>query len=257
MLIDEGADVNTLYEGEPVLHFAISKGNLEIVKALVDAKAQLDNSDKWGCTPLHKSLLHGFETITKFLIKSKALFCKEPSFILNLPQIPAILNSTVAKISLTRWSRLVVWDVRLGSPVFTCEVPHNETEKKPQLTPEDYIIKALKQVDKLPIFSTDIDPRWKYHTVQGLEDRNDSFKPLRGRGRYRSSTSTRSSDKESDKDKEKENRPKDKRKTNEKENKDNDKPKNNDSSSKENEKPKHRDSESKEYDKKEHEKKGT
>ena len=54
----------------PPLHTACSDGNLEIVKELVNAGANVDASDKAnGRTPLHWACFCGYEEVVNYLIR--------------------------------------------------------------------------------------------------------------------------------------------------------------------------------------------
>ena len=58
--------------GRTPLIIATLKSNTNICKLLVDKKCDLDAQDMYGNTALHYACMHGFYSIAKLLLASKA-----------------------------------------------------------------------------------------------------------------------------------------------------------------------------------------
>jgi len=59
-------------DGATALHKAAEYGNAEVVKILVDAKADVDVQERHGYTALHYAIMHGHTEIVKILVDAKA-----------------------------------------------------------------------------------------------------------------------------------------------------------------------------------------
>eukprot|EP01068_Selenidium_serpulae_P015075 Selendium_serpulae@DN6176_c0_g2_i4.p1 len=70
-LLDHGGNVSLKTESNQCqpLHYAASKGHLEVVKCLAAAKADINNRDRTGLTPLARAVSTGKLTVVKFLIE--------------------------------------------------------------------------------------------------------------------------------------------------------------------------------------------
>ena len=69
----QGKDVNGKHEhGNTFLHKAAKEGQVEVVKVLIQAGAQLKVKNKKGCTPLHKAAKEGQVEVVKVLIQAGA-----------------------------------------------------------------------------------------------------------------------------------------------------------------------------------------
>ncbi|XP_067623049.1 ankyrin repeat domain-containing protein 39 [Eurosta solidaginis] len=71
MLIGEGkAEVDAVTKaGATALHRAAMMGHLNVVKLLVDAKANLQLQDEYGQTALHRAAIRGHLEVCKFLLE--------------------------------------------------------------------------------------------------------------------------------------------------------------------------------------------
>jgi len=72
LIIGRGKDVNeqTKIDKSTALHVAAQKGSLSIVKLLLEGKADTNQKDKWGKTPLHYSVQNSKE-IAQLLLEQK------------------------------------------------------------------------------------------------------------------------------------------------------------------------------------------
>ncbi|XP_021712114.1 uncharacterized protein LOC5564954 isoform X2 [Aedes aegypti] len=66
-----GKDSKFIFHGTP-LHTAAGKGNIEMVKLLIDHNANIDTKDDEGCTPLHYASRNGNLEMVKLLIDNRA-----------------------------------------------------------------------------------------------------------------------------------------------------------------------------------------
>jgi ankyrin repeat protein/L-ascorbate metabolism protein UlaG (beta-lactamase superfamily) len=73
-LIEQGASVNALMNGggNTPLHNAASTGNIEVVRALLDAGTQVDCRTTWGATPLQWAARQGGEDVVQLLLERGA-----------------------------------------------------------------------------------------------------------------------------------------------------------------------------------------
>jgi ankyrin repeat protein len=72
-LLAQGANANRLENGRPLLGWASQNGNVEIVKALIDAKANVNVKDEGiGHTPLMRAVDTGHVEIVETLLNAKA-----------------------------------------------------------------------------------------------------------------------------------------------------------------------------------------
>jgi ankyrin repeat protein/L-ascorbate metabolism protein UlaG (beta-lactamase superfamily) len=73
-LIEQGASINALMNGggNTPLHNAASTGNIEVVRALLDAGAQVDCRTVWGATPLQWAARQGGEDVVQLLLERGA-----------------------------------------------------------------------------------------------------------------------------------------------------------------------------------------
>ena len=63
-LVSNGVDTNeTDYDGRTALHLAASEGKMEVLKYLVDVKANIMCRDRFGCTPLEDAVRHHFDIL--------------------------------------------------------------------------------------------------------------------------------------------------------------------------------------------------
>lgn len=67
-----GAGANLEGPGDPPLHFASSEGDLDMVRAVFEAGADIDLNDAEGMTPLHHAALEGHVEVVEFLISMGA-----------------------------------------------------------------------------------------------------------------------------------------------------------------------------------------
>jgi ankyrin repeat protein len=75
LLVEHGADVNahtTTDTGSTVLCFAIDGGNLHVLDYLVERGAKVDGKSKNGQTPLHYAAAHGLNDFVRGLLKHGA-----------------------------------------------------------------------------------------------------------------------------------------------------------------------------------------
>ncbi len=70
--IEDGAKVDIEYQDKYLLNIAISKGNFDIVKELINAGANVNKVDKNNMVPMSFAILENNLTIVKELIKSGA-----------------------------------------------------------------------------------------------------------------------------------------------------------------------------------------
>ena len=72
-LIEAGADVNKAKnDGETPLYMAASNGHEAVVKALIEAGADVNKADDDGWTPLYMAAANGHEAVVKALIEAGA-----------------------------------------------------------------------------------------------------------------------------------------------------------------------------------------
>lgn len=72
--LEEGADANGEVGVQSVLHLACEKGNVRIVRVLLDHRADLNApSSKWNDTPLHRACVRGQANVVRELINRNAL----------------------------------------------------------------------------------------------------------------------------------------------------------------------------------------
>lgn len=73
-LIEAGADVNVVNPkyGDTPLHYAVRAGNVEVVRLLLAAGANVDAQSSQGDTPLQSGVVHGHESITGVLLEAGA-----------------------------------------------------------------------------------------------------------------------------------------------------------------------------------------
>ena len=96
-LIDAGADSNaTDEEGNTCLHWAVSRGVLNIVVRLTNAGADISQSNNAGVTPLHKATIFNQVAVVKKLVdlgadvnatgkkKKKKMKKKKPGVVLGI-----------------------------------------------------------------------------------------------------------------------------------------------------------------------------
>jgi ankyrin repeat protein len=70
LLLDNGADLNVQNKyGESPLHKACSGGHASIVKLLLEKGVGLNAQDKYGESPLHKACFSGYYNIVKLLLE--------------------------------------------------------------------------------------------------------------------------------------------------------------------------------------------
>jgi ankyrin repeat protein len=73
LLVAAGADVNVMIDGMSALSFAAVFNNIDTVKLLIEAKADVDaHSNRWGITPLMWACDSGQIESIKLLIEAKA-----------------------------------------------------------------------------------------------------------------------------------------------------------------------------------------
>jgi ankyrin repeat protein len=73
MLLEKGAYAGPIDpEGISPIHVASRAGNLEMVKLLVDAKANVNAVKKDGVTPLHEAAAAGHFSVARYLMKNDA-----------------------------------------------------------------------------------------------------------------------------------------------------------------------------------------
>ncbi|GAB2265049.1 hypothetical protein Dimus_000116 [Dionaea muscipula] len=71
--IDAGVSVNAKdSEGRTPLHWAVDRGNLNVVELLISKNADVNMKDSEGQTPLHYATVCDRENIAEFLVKHKA-----------------------------------------------------------------------------------------------------------------------------------------------------------------------------------------
>lgn len=68
LLLENGADANTLREGEPILVECASQGNLEIMKLLVENGAAVDAVNSEGSTALQRASATGHISVVAYLL---------------------------------------------------------------------------------------------------------------------------------------------------------------------------------------------
>jgi len=78
------------YGGESLLHVATKKGNLSMVKLLIEAGANINIQDESGNTPLHYSAANGKKDVVKYLLENDA-----DASIVNVKEQKAIDYSNV------------------------------------------------------------------------------------------------------------------------------------------------------------------
>ncbi|MBA3815904.1 MAG: ankyrin repeat domain-containing protein [Parachlamydiaceae bacterium] len=68
-----GADANGIWETQNILHCACEKGNVEIVRELLENGAGIDSKSwRMSDTPLHRACIFGHAEVVKYLITQKA-----------------------------------------------------------------------------------------------------------------------------------------------------------------------------------------
>ena len=69
-LIEAGANINSKDKnnGNTLLHIAVTKKDLKLVKFLIEKGANIDLQNKYGNTPLHLAVPYGYKDIVNFLI---------------------------------------------------------------------------------------------------------------------------------------------------------------------------------------------
>jgi 26S proteasome non-ATPase regulatory subunit 10 len=73
LLLRKDADVNTqTFNGQTALHFATSKGNLDIVRKLATHKASARTKDKRGQLALHRAAAVGSAPILRLLLQNRS-----------------------------------------------------------------------------------------------------------------------------------------------------------------------------------------
>ncbi|XP_047121354.1 poly [ADP-ribose] polymerase tankyrase-1-like [Schistocerca piceifrons] len=74
-LLAVGANVGARDENvlrQTALHYAAAKGNVEVVKCLLEGGAEVDSRDTWQETPLHKAAYNGHTAVVQLLVASSA-----------------------------------------------------------------------------------------------------------------------------------------------------------------------------------------
>ncbi|XP_028395332.1 serine/threonine-protein kinase/endoribonuclease IRE1-like [Dendronephthya gigantea] len=113
-LVEHGADVNgkDTY-GWTVLHYAVTKGTLEIVKYLVEQDADVNGKDKYGWTVLHTAVTEGTLGIVKYLVEQGAdvtLKSKISVHTLGIDIIKmAVMKNSVVLLNLLLEKNIAVW----------------------------------------------------------------------------------------------------------------------------------------------------
>jgi len=69
-LIAAGADVNALWDGDSIAHFAVLSGNVEVLDQLINAGADPDVTTNLGVTPLMAATINGSQDCAKRLISA-------------------------------------------------------------------------------------------------------------------------------------------------------------------------------------------
>ncbi len=70
LLVRHGANVNVLGDcGHTAIHYAASRGKLDVAEALVEAGADPSIANEWGFTPLRSLMLHEHELPPKVFKK--------------------------------------------------------------------------------------------------------------------------------------------------------------------------------------------
>lgn len=59
---------------ETPLHTASSRGHLECVQSLIEAKSELDDQDRWGNTALHLAIKRKYSNVAMMLLQAGADF---------------------------------------------------------------------------------------------------------------------------------------------------------------------------------------
>ena len=73
LLLEGGCEPNAAdYDKRTCLHLAASSGNLHVVQALVEAKANVNFQDRWDGTALVDSVREGHTKVVKYLRKQGA-----------------------------------------------------------------------------------------------------------------------------------------------------------------------------------------
>eukprot|EP00494_Astrolonche_serrata_P002261 UN02267 len=68
LILKSGFDCNEGdYDGRRALHLAASEGNAEVVKYLIEEKADVNVQDRWGGTPLQDASHHGHTEVVDLL----------------------------------------------------------------------------------------------------------------------------------------------------------------------------------------------
>ena len=90
--VEASFSLNTTYSygGESLLHVAAKKGNLSMVKLLIEQGANVNIQDESGNTPLHYAAANGKKDIVKYLLDNKA-----DSSIVNVKEQKAIDYSNI------------------------------------------------------------------------------------------------------------------------------------------------------------------
>ncbi|XXG94925.1 hypothetical protein Hte_001184 [Hypoxylon texense] len=77
VFIDAGTDINVLTSESAPLHIACYSGHLDIVRLLLDTKADVKLASEIGMTALHNASLRGFASVCKLLVDNGATFLIE------------------------------------------------------------------------------------------------------------------------------------------------------------------------------------
>ena len=71
LLLDNGANIETRYNGETPLCYATRTNMFDLVKELIERKADIEAKDNLGNTPLHLAVVNGHTVIVKYLLNHK------------------------------------------------------------------------------------------------------------------------------------------------------------------------------------------
>ncbi len=99
------------------LHVAASKGNLEVVKLLLQRGANINTANSAGNTPLHLAVLNGHKEIVEFLVEEKADINKMN----NNGQ--TVLHCAVARVDIKGITEIVEFLLHRGAAV---DLPDND-----------------------------------------------------------------------------------------------------------------------------------
>ncbi|KAK3611879.1 hypothetical protein CHS0354_021315 [Potamilus streckersoni] len=70
--IEQGCDVNAMFEGRYPIHYAADYGQTEVIRCLIDHGAQIDVKDKHGITPILAAVWEGHTESVKLLLEKGA-----------------------------------------------------------------------------------------------------------------------------------------------------------------------------------------